>query len=108
MAEFDPDISDYDYDFDLRPCKFPFIYNNKTYDSCTYDYSYATGWYPWCSTKTDENNIHVKGSSARCVDPVNCKFSWKEQASDEEIQLVKENQGKATTCSAYLKKYYNI
>ena len=101
MAEFDPDVYDYDYVTDLKPCKFPFIFKNKTYYNCTYDYTLENNAFtlarPWCSTKTDENNNHVKGNIGMCVDPVKCNFSWKEQASDEEIQLVKDNQGRATS-----------
>ena len=43
------------------PCVFPFTLgaNNKTYHACTYDYSHITGYKPWCSTKVDENGVHV-------------------------------------------------
>ena len=98
MADYEIDVYDEDFDdISERPCKFPFIFKNKTYYNCTYDYvltSPSTRGYPWCSLETDENNNHVK-DIGRCVDPVNCNFSWKETASEQEIQLVKENQGRA-------------
>ena len=43
------------------PCQFPFILNNKKYWACTYDYGHLAGYKPWCSTKTDENDNHIKG-----------------------------------------------
>ena len=44
-------------------CQFPFIVKGKIYHTCTWDYSYATGNNPWCSTETDDNNEHRKGSA---------------------------------------------
>ena len=45
-----------------EPCVFPFKLdlNNKTYHSCTYDFSHVTGYKPWCSTKVDANGYHIK------------------------------------------------
>ena len=43
------------------PCQFPFILNKKTYWACTYDYGHLTGYKPWCSTKTDDNDNHIQG-----------------------------------------------
>ena len=45
-----------------QPCVFPFKLdlNNKTYHSCTYEFSHVTGYKPWCSTKVDENGYHIK------------------------------------------------
>ena len=41
------------------PCVIPFTLLGKTYHSCTYDFHHTTGYKPWCSTKVDENGIHV-------------------------------------------------
>ena len=55
-----------------QPCQFPFIVKGKTYYTCTYDYSYLTGYKPWCSVSTDENNLHNKGRTT--IDGVTKKF----------------------------------
>ena len=88
------------------PCQFPFIYKEKTYYSCTYDnFDDFNGvpsdfdGQPWCSVATDLENNHIWSQYGICDDfelcPLPQPTSWKEQASDEEIQLVKENQGRA-------------
>ena len=41
----------------LKPCIFPFIYNNKIYNGCT-DINDLEGK-QWCSTKVDAKGIHV-------------------------------------------------
>ena len=41
----------------LKPCVFPFIYNNKVYNECT-DVNDPDNK-KWCSTKVDDNGIHV-------------------------------------------------
>ena len=38
-------------------CVFPFIFDNKVHYSCIYDSS--TDGHPWCSTKVDENGLHI-------------------------------------------------
>ena len=42
-----------------KPCRFPFIFNGITYNTCTYDS--ADGNIPWCSTLVDDNQNHVPG-----------------------------------------------
>ena len=56
------------------PCQFPFSLRNKTYYSCTFDYSHITGYKPWCSTKVDRNGNHVSGGKnwGVCDDKQNC------------------------------------
>merc|ERR1719357_1824510 len=39
-------------------CVFPFKFNKKTYNGCTFDDS--DGKY-WCSTQTDSNGVHIGG-----------------------------------------------
>ena len=53
-------------------CIFPFIINNVTYYTCTYDYGFTTGNKPWCSTLVDENSNHVKGNWGVCDDYEKC------------------------------------
>ena len=45
-----------------KECIFPFKLdlNNKTYNSCTYDFSHVTAGQAWCSTKVDNNGYHIK------------------------------------------------
>ncbi len=52
-----------------RPCVFPFTVRGKTYNSCTYDFSFVVGSKPWCSTKTDERGKHINGNVGTCEDP---------------------------------------
>ena len=60
------------------PCVFPFIARNKTYHSCTYDYSHITGYKPWCSTKVDDEGHHLhdgEGGTVNwglCLDASTC------------------------------------
>ena len=44
-----------------KPCQFPFTVKGKTYYTCTWDYSFVTGYKPWCSLETDEDNKHKSG-----------------------------------------------
>ena len=44
-----------------KECTFPFTFNNFTYYGCPTDPVDATK--RWCSTKTDENNVHVEGNT---------------------------------------------
>lgn len=45
-------------------CKFPFIFKGKTYTSCTIEFDPLN--LPWCSTKTDSFNRHIKGNWGNC------------------------------------------
>ena len=45
-----------------EPCLFPFIFNNVTYSSCTWDYSNT----PWCSTRVDSSGVHIGGAKGTC------------------------------------------
>ena len=38
-------------------CVFPFIFSHVTYEACTME----TEDEPWCSTKVDDNNVHIGG-----------------------------------------------
>ena len=43
-------------------CKFPFVYNNKTYNSCSYEtISNETDPYPyWCATKINDKTREME------------------------------------------------
>ncbi|CAL4063691.1 unnamed protein product, partial [Meganyctiphanes norvegica] len=47
-------------------CQFPFIYNGATYTACTT--VGAPDGKPWCSTKTDVQNNHIKGNFKECAE----------------------------------------
>ena len=38
---------------------FPFIYNGKSHNECTWDQAAPES--PWCSTKIDDKGVHVEG-----------------------------------------------
>merc|ERR1712126_68729 len=42
-----------------KDCKFPFIYMNTTYTSCTWRMSDRTNGLPWCSVAVDSNQVHI-------------------------------------------------
>ena len=44
-----------------KECIFPFTFNNFTYNGCPTDPVDETK--RWCSTKTDENGIHITGNT---------------------------------------------
>merc|ERR1739842_74253 len=48
-----------------EPCVFPFKHNGHTYTACT-DWVYADPPQPegtkWCSTKVDDDGVHVEGN----------------------------------------------
>ena len=46
------------------PCVFPFTHEGVLYEGCATDPTDKTR--RWCSTKTDENGIHVKGNYGFC------------------------------------------
>merc|ERR1712156_542116 len=48
-----------------KECVFPFTHNNITYNGCPTDPDDETK--RWCSTKTDENGVHVKESWGYCT-----------------------------------------
>ncbi|CAL4060207.1 unnamed protein product, partial [Meganyctiphanes norvegica] len=48
------------------PCKFPFIYKGVAYTECTAQDDPAGK--PWCSTRTDNQNNHVRGSFKHCTE----------------------------------------
>ena len=58
-----------------RPCQFPFIYLNRTFNGCTtiINIDEDTGEYvhgePWCSTRTNRSNHHIprRGFFGDCV-----------------------------------------
>jgi hypothetical protein len=56
------------------PCQLPFTVRNKTYYSCTFDYSHITEYLPWCSTKVDELGNHISAGNTWgiCDDRENC------------------------------------
>ena len=51
-----------------KPCKFPFIYNSKTYTTCT---NVEEDFY-WCSTDVYGGGGHVGGEWGKC--DVGCSF----------------------------------
>jgi len=64
-----------------KPCKFPFIYEGKTYIGCTKDGHIDDQW--WCSTLLDDDGWHVKGRGnwghckLACPKHQDCKWaSW--------------------------------
>merc|ERR1712051_135315 len=52
------------------PCIFPFKVRNKTYHSCTYDYSHMSQYKSWCSTSVDPEGYTLKWGA--CFDEVKC------------------------------------
>ena len=46
-----------------KPCVFPFIYVKVPYNKCTTIHNDGK---PWCSTKTDENDNHIKSHWGNC------------------------------------------
>ena len=56
------------------PCQFPFTLRNKTYHSCTFDFSHITEYLPWCSTKVDDLGNHISAGNnwGICDDLANC------------------------------------
>ena len=52
------------------PCIFPFKVRNKTYHSCTYDYSHMSQYKSWCSTSVDSEGYTLKWGA--CFDEVKC------------------------------------
>merc|ERR1711951_12305 len=46
------------------PCKFPFVYDHKVYESCTTDDS--DNGQPWCSTGVSEGGFHIRGQYGDC------------------------------------------
>jgi len=53
-----------------KECKFPFKFRNKVFASCTTDFDPDNR--PWCSTKTDNNDIHVPGEGEFGFCPDSC------------------------------------
>ena len=48
---------------DGEACKLPFVYQGKSYDTCT-----NTGEnYHWCSTNVDFRGEHVRGDYGKCA-----------------------------------------
>ena len=45
-----------------QPCVSSFQFNQKTYNSCTWEYSNTA----WCSTQVDSSGVHVGGTKAIC------------------------------------------
>lgn len=43
---------------ELKPCKFPFKFDGKTYEKCTLENDPANKL--WCSTNVDENGDHIR------------------------------------------------
>ena len=46
---------------ECTPCVFPFTHGGITHTECT-----GGGFKPWCSTKTDENGVHVNENWGYC------------------------------------------
>ena len=42
-------------------CIFPFTWRGETYDACTREASTASNGDPWCSTKVDDDGVHISG-----------------------------------------------
>ena len=48
-----------------KPCIFPFIFHEKEYNMCTLDGNDDVHE-KWCSTKVDDDGVHVSGTWGRC------------------------------------------
>ena len=59
-----------------QECIFPFTFNNFTYYGCPTDPNDESK--RWCSTKTDENGVHIPGQWGYCSDHccLQNKFQW--------------------------------
>jgi len=85
-----------------KECVFPFKYENVTYFGCPMDPEDATR--RWCSTKTDENGVHVTGSFGYCTK------GCKPEISADELSVgtnATETQAKIcdyTACNKYTLK----
>ena len=44
-----------------KPCIFPFKFNGKILNACTYDMAHLTEHQAWCSTLVDNTGHHVGG-----------------------------------------------
>ena len=68
----------------LATCRFPFVYDGKTYDHCapanTDKDNINSGDYPWCSLSTDpaDNTVHpsVAGSWGKCLDDTLITYNY--------------------------------
>ena len=56
-----------------KECVFPFIHDDVTYNGCPIDPIDETK--RWCSTKTDENGVHVRGEGAWGYCTSGCKLA---------------------------------
>ena len=64
-----------------KPCQFPFVYLNKTFNGCTKIETFlvSNGEYtfhenPWCSTKTETGtNLHIQGQNFYGECPSSCE-----------------------------------
>ena len=45
-----------------KECIFPFQFNGNVHNECTWDQ--AAPGNPWCSTKVDENGVHIENIDA--------------------------------------------
>ena len=81
---YDDDYTDYEYEEDIcmttedsddpkKECVFPFTHDNVTYFGCPFDSIDETK--RWCSTKTDENGVHVRGEGAWGYCTSGCKLA---------------------------------
>ena len=79
-----------DSDDPEKECVFPFTHDNITYLGCPFDSIDETK--RWCSTKTDENGVHVIGNWGYCSPK--CKPAEDILISVDNEESVTEKEGK--------------
>jgi len=84
-------------------CVFPFKHDDITYFGCPIDPEDATR--RWCSTKTDENDVHVKGSFGYCTKGCKPEISADElSVGTEASKEIQTEKCDFTSCNGYTLK----
>ena len=79
-----------------KKCILPFIYKGITHNGCTRHGIEDTEYEPWCSTKVDDNGVHIgdKGHWGDCSPE--CPFEWCEYGLLPRSSQDKENDQKGS------------